>query len=155
MSNEVAFRTPEWHEIVDLAGRLKASDVAELDAAYAVKPLDAITSLRGADVHGAYVDGRLEVIYGTNSADYGEGMASVWMLSSDILHRHAKRLIKLGNRWLDEQQAIHGMLFNFVDARAVRTLAWLKRMGFSFSDVPRYGARGLPFVLITRGAKCA
>jgi hypothetical protein len=152
MSSEVSFRTPEWHEIVDLAGRLKESDVAEIDAAYAMEPLDAITSLRGSDVTGAYIDGRLEVIYGVNAADYDANMAAVWMLSSDVLHRHAKRLIRLGRQWLDEQQARHGVLFNFVDARAVRTLSWLRRMGFSFTDVPQYGARGLPFILIMRGA---
>lgn len=152
MSHDARFGVPNRDQVMDLAGRLKRSDVDELWAAAAVTPEVAMAKMYDdrASMTGVWIDGRLEMLFGVNSRDYPDGMAAVWMVSSPVLLRHAKSLVKLGRKWLDEVQH-HGLLFNFVDARAGTTLRWLARMGFEFQDIQSFGVHGLPFVMVTRG----
>lgn len=133
--------------------RLKADDVREVWASSGLSPQEAMERMMYGPtlMTGAYVRGRLEMIFGVNDNGYQKGMAAVWMVSSDVVYQYGKSLLKLGRKWLDMQQKRYGLLFNFVDARATRTLKWLERMGFKFQDVPSYGVHGLPFVLVTRG----
>jgi hypothetical protein len=153
MKNRISIAMPLPCELMELSTRLKHDDVEELKAATGRTAEDVMTDIaaNGYNAMGAYIDGRLEVVFGVNSVGYPEGMASVWMLSSDTLYQHAKTLMQMTRPWLDDQQAKHGMLFNFVDARATRSLNWLKRVGFDFTPIDSHGVFGLPFVLITRG----
>lgn len=138
---------------MELSGRLKRSDVDEIWAAAGMTPENAMAATYDdeQEVIGAWVDDRLEVVFGVNAEDYPDGCAAVWMVSSPALVSHGKSLVKLGKRWLDNMQARHGLLFNFVDARAHITLRWLARMGFQLSPVDSYGVHGMPFVFVSRG----
>lgn len=152
-TNRIRYGTPTADEVMELACRLKPDDVHEIYAACGMEPEDAMRSMleSGTNMHGAYIDGRLEVLFGVNANGYRDGTAAVWMVSSDVLYRHGKTLVSYGRRWLDWQQRRYGTLFNFVDARAGRTLRWLERIGFRLQYVPSFGVHGLPFVLVTRG----
>lgn len=152
-TSRIRYGIPSEDEAMELAGRLKPDDVQEIYAASGMEPETAMKAMlaNGTRMTGAYVDGRLEMVFGTNQDGYEEGTAAVWMVSSDVVYRHGKTLLVHGRRWLDLQQRRYGTLFNFVDARAARTLHWLERMGFRQQVVPSFGVHGLPFVLVTRG----
>lgn len=152
-TSRIRYGIPNEDEAMELAGRLKPDDVQEIYAASGMEPETAMRVMleNGSRMNGAYVDGRLEVLFGANADGYQYGTAAVWMVSSDVLYRHGKTLVVHGRRWLDLQQRKYGTLFNFVDARATRTLRWLERMGFRQQVVPSFGVHGLPFVLVTRG----
>jgi hypothetical protein len=152
MKSKLTFAVPLRRELADLATRLKHDDVEELKAASGRTPEEVMADLaeHGYGMIGAYFDNKLEAVFGVNKNGYPEGMAAVWLLSSDALKHHAKSLLKISRDYLDAWQC-YGTLFNFVDARAVRSLRWLKRVGFKFTYIPSHGTQGLPFVLITRG----
>lgn len=152
MKSKLTFAVPLPRELDDLATRLKHDDVEELKASSGRTPEDVMADIANNDHHaiGAYFDGKLEAVFGVSTVGYPAGLASVWLLSSDAIYRHGKSLLKTSRQCLDDWQH-YGTLFNFVDARATRSLRWLKRVGFEFTPIPVYGTQGLPFVLITRG----
>lgn len=82
-------------------------------------------------------------IFGSVPAD---GYGLVWMLGTHMLERAPKQLTKLGRTYVRRMAEQYGTLMNFVDARNVKSIHWLQRLGFSISPISEpYGALGLPF----------
>jgi hypothetical protein len=132
---------------LELAARLKAADVDEVLAAEGVGPSDAIRlsvdlSLRAEAI---LVDGRVEGVWGLAHAADDHGVP--WMLSSDVLVRDARQLVREGRRIIEECLQVYPVLSNWVDCRNVGSLNWLQRIGFAPVELDReYGVGRIPFL---------
>lgn len=73
----------------------------------------------------------------------GQGMP--WMLGTSAIDRHPGAFIRLNRPYIARMLALCPHLVNVVDARNVRSIAWLKKMGFTVLPAQPMGVAGLPF----------
>lgn len=96
----------------------------------------------------AEIGGELACIFGCAPLDGLLGTrAAPWMLGTDVLDRHPSALMKRCRGYVADMIRQYPHLLNFVDVRNVRSIRWLKRLGFTFYDAMPYGKAGLPFHL--------
>jgi N-acetylglutamate synthase-like GNAT family acetyltransferase len=98
-------------------------------------------------------DGTLLGIYGVANV---EGMGGVWMLATPAVYRHPKALVQDGRKWVDGLLKRYSILFNFVHAENLRSISWLRKLGFKIGElVPDFGAGKAPFHFFHREPPCA
>lgn len=90
------------------------------------------------------VDGVAAGLFGT--APVSERTAVPWMLGTDALDRIPKPLVRMGRAYVHRMTEKYDTLLNYVDARNLKSIYWLARIGFKVSrDTVPWGVSGLPF----------
>lgn len=133
-------------DIETIAAGLRTADIDEIHASAGHR--DALAVLRtGADMSAMLwtieVDGEPAGLFGvTPAGDFGVP----WMLGTPALERAPKQLTKLGRRYVHLMSEKYATLLNYVDARSLKSVYWLARLGFTVSaDTEPYGVFGMPF----------
>jgi hypothetical protein len=79
-----------------------------------------------------------------------------WMLGTYALERAPKQLTKLGRAYVHRMTDKYETLVNYVDARNVKSVYWLSRLGFTVSpQTEPFGVAGLPFHRFGMNRPCA
>lgn len=69
-----------------------------------------------------------------------------WMLGTPEIERAPKQLTKLGRTYVRLMSDRYATLLNYVDARSLKSVYWLARLGFTVQkETEPYGVFGLPF----------
>lgn len=134
----------ESHAIL-LAPRVRSADVDELWAAAKLDPLNAVLeSMRASSGTCAtlLLNGKPACIFGVS---YRGDVGVPWMVGTDALVKHAKVFFQLCPTWVAKMRSGCRLLENYVDARNVVAIRWLKRLGFKFDEATPYGHLNLPF----------
>lgn len=141
-------RLPSEADILFLAKNLRQSDINELVAISGLSPLAAIRfSVDSSDkqfLFAAFADDDLLCIGGCSSPSMLSDIGTPWLLATDVMQRHTKRLtvdaIASVRMMLDK----YPILSNVVDARNRASIKWLAAIGFVFKEtieiVPGYPA---------------
>lgn len=96
--------------------------------------------------YAAAVDGELAMLGGVTTVSLLGGVGSPWLLGTTLLDRVPGALTRGCMGYLEGAKKQFPILVNYVDARNVKAIRWLKRLGFTISDSPvPYGPKGLPF----------
>ena len=118
-----------------LAPRLRAEDVAEIEAMSGNPPLLALLNgTQGTECYSIVSeDGLVIGMYGLNHMpEYGPGQAAVWLLASpDLLSIKAQFLRETMGHVLDFHSR-YPLLWNYVWAGNAAHIKWLHRLGFTF-----------------------
>jgi hypothetical protein len=130
-----------------IAPRLRGADVQEVAAYAGVAPLRALClSMRASSLAVTAVwDGEPVGMFGVVPVSTVDGIGAPWMLGTPRVDRLAREWLIEAPQWLTMLGDGYFVLRNWVDARNVRSIAWLRRMGFSVAKPEPYGAAGLPF----------
>lgn len=89
------------------------------------------------------VDGAPAGVFGVTEC---AGVGVPWMLGTPALERAPKQLTKLGRAYVRLMSDKYATLLNYVDARSLKSVYWLARLGFTVQkDTEPYGVFGLPF----------
>lgn len=81
------------------------------------------------------------------------GLGSPWLLATDEAFRHPRALVTEGRRYLAIMRTLYPRMVNHVDARNLRSIRWLKRLGFTVHPATPYGLAGEPFHKFEIGAE--
>lgn len=68
-----------------------------------------------------------------------------WLIGTDAIDKNRGAFIKLNRIYIPKMLELYPRLVNAVDCRNVKSVAYLKRMGFTFIDPVVMGAQGQPF----------
>lgn len=68
-----------------------------------------------------------------------------WMLATPHVDRYRRAFIEAGRFYTQSMLSEYDALENHVDARNVKSIAWLKRIGFQISAPEPFGVMGYPF----------
>jgi hypothetical protein len=91
-------------------------------------------------------------IYGVANV---EGMGSPWMVATPEVYRYSKELVRDGREWIKTILPRYPMLFNFVHAENTKSIAWLRKLGFTIGElVPEFGAGKAPFYFFHQEPPC-
>lgn len=119
-----------------LSRRLRREDIQELCVSSGIGPLEALLQgmeassphawvLEEAETHEPYLMG--------GTRNMGGGIGIVWLLASEDILRHALTVQKEATHMIRQifQHGEYRAVGNVVSAANHRTIAWLKRLGFS------------------------
>lgn len=133
-------------DIEAIAANLRAADIEEIHGSLGHR--DCLPVMRaGAQASELLwtieVDGEPAGLFGVTPApDCGVP----WMLGTPALERAPKQLTKLGRAYVRLMSDKYATLRNYVDARSLKSVYWLARLGFTVEkETEPYGVFGLPF----------
>jgi hypothetical protein len=133
-----------------LAPRLRLADVLELQALHGASADPhrcLLTALRVDPAALAAVgpDGAPIALLGCAEVSALCSEARPWMLGTPEVERHARVVLAEGRRRVAGWSRVHRVLRNWVDARNLRSVGWLRRLGFQILPAAPHGAQGLLF----------
>lgn len=139
-------RTPREGDIETIAANLRNADIEEIHGSTGHRDCLAVIH-RGAQMSTLLwtieVDGEPAGLFGVTPAP---GIGVPWMLGTPALERAPKQLTKLGRVYVTLMNQKYATLLNYVDARSLKSVYWLARLGFTVQkEAEPYGAFGLPF----------
>jgi hypothetical protein len=131
---------------------VREADVAEVLAASGRSPEHALLEGIHASTHAwtFEVGGVPCAVFGV--APFLPDMGAPWLLASTEFRAHARRLLAEAPRFLDRMHRQYPLLCNFVDARNLPAIRFLRHVGFTLAPARPYGYAGLPFHRFTRVA---
>lgn len=135
-------------DVLALADDMRFLDRQELEASHGANILPAVQ--RAVDIStkcwAVYVNDTLVMLGGVAPICMLTGIGSPWMLGTDALENVPGALTRVGVEYLRVVQGIYPELVNYVDARNVKSIRWLRRLGFTIAPhTTPYGPKGLPF----------
>ena len=149
MAVEVLVRPVEQGDIEYIAANMRAADLDEIAAVGHPDPVEALTqSLRASTVSWTgCADGEPGCIFGVVPISMISGIGSPWLLGTEIIPQNAGAFIRHSRPYIHTMLREYPQLFNFVDVRNRKAIAWLKRSGFKLHPAAPYGPFNLPFHL--------
>ena len=142
----IEFLTPE--HIKSLAPRIREADKREVYASHRVTDMEKclLNSLEMS--HEAWcwvIDGVPVAAFGVTPGCYLTRMGIPWLLASDEIYDHIHDFLKTSKIIVDYWRNNWDMLSNYVDARNIKSIKWLKFLGFIIDEPTIYGLEKLPF----------
>jgi hypothetical protein len=128
-----------------LARHMRQADIDEAIAFSGEPPHQAIVSSLELASHSwmALRDGRPAAVFGCTPVADGVGMP--WFLGTDAASGDPASMTRFGRAVIADMLKTYRHLINFVDARNVKAVRWLRFMGFTIGDPEPQGVLGLPF----------
>lgn len=148
MAANVLVREPVESDIDGLMADLRPADRDELVASSGGADLrwQVQSSLRMSRFAWAFeIDGNLACLAGVVAPSLLSTTGVPWMLGTTVLDKNVGTFIRNSKPYYAEVKAKYPYLVNFVDARNVKSVRWLKWLGFEVHDAEPMGALGLPF----------
>jgi len=140
---------PATHEHAQyIAERVREHDFNELVVQTLEHPY--YTMLRGMAANPekamtGMIDGNPVCMWGVTSAGMILNVGIPWMVGTNHLDENAGTFLRRCRKPVMALLDGYDMLVNYVDARNVRAIGWLKFCGFKVNDPEPYGFTGLPF----------
>lgn len=142
--------TPTAQDIEHVAANLRAADVQELQAVGGPE-FDLLRCLFlsvavSDDVYVAVsAAGEPVALTGVSPVSLLGGLGCPWLLGTDSLMRYPRDIVTHGRQLVCKWELRYSHLFNYVDARNARSIAWLRRIGFTIQPAQPHGLQGVPF----------
>lgn len=68
-----------------------------------------------------------------------------WLLGTPLIDAHPRPFLRYTRAAMPGLLAAYPWMENHIDARSIRTIAWLRWLGFVIHEAKPYGALGRPF----------
>lgn len=155
------FTAPTEEGVAYIANNLRTADREEVFACMGnARYHDAIKlSMVGADdtVMGVTAYGEPTALIGVSTLSLLYNTGCPWVLCTPRANSYRRAFIECADFYTLAMLAEYSSLENHVDVRNIKSVAWLKRIGFEMSEATPYGALGKPFYpfRIERSAPCA
>lgn len=138
--------------LLELAAGLRATDLDEIAATSDLAPLDAllnsvlVSALSWVVLH----EGDPVAVFGVAPTAL-EVAGSVWMLGTSGMDAAAISILRLTRPYLLEMHRRFPLLWNYIDARNEKSMAWLRWCGFRLLEAhPNHGREGRLFFTFAR-----
>lgn len=143
-------------DVPNIVPRLREADLAECKAASGVDP--GISLALAVDRSMTIVGASEEVLAMFGVEPVSDVAAAIWMVATNEITQppYARQFIRHCRKAVDDLNAKHPLLFNYVDARNTLHLRWLRWCGFIFiRRHEKHGHEQRPFIEFIRINKCA
>ena len=139
-------RATEEHAL-ELATNMRDADVQEVWAASHWGPEEALlVSLRASlDPKTGLADGRIICMFGVAQFSLLSDLGVPWLLTASELPDHAGAFLRRSRAYVAEARLRYSLLLNYVDARNIMCVRWLRWLGFEVLPPRAFGVDQLPF----------
>lgn len=135
-------------DVERIAANLRDVDAAEIYATNGRTDIDAVL-YDGVKVSSLIwtidIDGVPAGLFGV-APTAAHAIGVPWMLGTPALERAPGQLTKKGRVYVARMREAYPTLINFVDARATKSIGWLRLLGFTIAEKPEpFGIFKMPF----------
>lgn len=132
---------------IAMAPRMREADRQEIWASSRQAPEESLRQAVMASRRplAGLMDGEVACLLGVVPQSTLSGTGAAWMLGTDLIERHPLVFLRHSRPVLAEIGRGFSYLHNWVDARNVVAIRWLRWLGFTLHEPAPYGALGLPF----------
>jgi hypothetical protein len=140
-------RPARLQDICDLSPKLRQLDLDEVKASHGHTGEQALLAGYVSASHCFTVElsGEVIAMFGVSPSVVGPRIGSGWLLGSDKIDSSKIAFAKASLKALGFLLESYDAVFNFVDARHVRSIEWLKWLGAFFYDERPFGVEQKPF----------
>lgn len=133
--------------IPPVAEFLRDSDREEIRASHGADPLTALqlSAANSTLIWGIFVDKDPIGVFGVGASSFFSDKGAPWLLATDRLESIGLTFLRQSRGYVQAMLKQHSFLENWVDARNVTSIKWLKWCGFALDDPAPFGVEGLPF----------
>lgn len=144
---DVLIRPVEPGDVEHVAEHMRQADLDEIAALGIPDPVDALTRSIASSTScwTGCINGEPVCIFGLVPISMLCGIGSPWMLGTNLILKNAGAFIRHSTPYIHGMLREFPQLFNFVDVRNRKAVAWLRRAGFKMHEQQPYGPFGLPF----------
>lgn len=138
---------------VELIAMMRDADRREIAAASMRSPGEAVplAIAHSEKTWTGFLAGRLAFIGGVTAPSALSGTRRPWLLGTTAIDRHPAAFMRHCRRWMPKVRRQFPRLENHVDARAGKTVKWLRALGFVIHPDEPYGLCRRPFHRFTMG----
>lgn len=137
----VEIRKPFIEDIATVVTYIRDCDREECAAMAGASPADAVR--RSIDLsHEAWAglaDGVPVCLFGLGIGVPMAGIARPWLLATDRISDHRIAFLRRNKEMVERWAAAYPYLENWVDARNVQSVAWLRWLGFNIEEAKPFG----------------
>lgn len=137
MAAEYVFRSPTPADIAFLAANMRQADIAEIQAAGDTRNLFDVVADGVADSAlcvAVESCGELLCIGGAAGRSLMSSNGIAWMLCTKAIEKHNRLFVMHGRECVSVLLLRYASLHNCVDANNVKSIRWLKKMGFAIQE---------------------
>lgn len=147
MADDILIRLPVPSDIDTLLNDLRPADRDEVTAATGPDIHREITKAvcTSTIVFTAVLDGKPAAIFGVAPYAALAGIGSPWLVGTTRCDRAGRLILKYSRALMIITAREYPHLVNYVDARHVKSIRWLKWLGFTINDPAPYGFENRPF----------
>ena len=148
--DNIIVREATLTDVDTLKMTMKQADIDEIKASHGHTPEQALLlSLKESTIAlTVEFEGECVAIFGVCSeGSLVTDQGVIWLLSSEKLFTHALRFVRHSREFVDLMLTYNSFLYNFIDSRNAKSIAWLKWLGATFYEAEPYGIDQLPFHL--------
>ena len=135
-----------------IASRVRQEDEAELWDFACVTPAQAMYyGLNQARiVKTGFIDGEAVCMLGCNTVSAVSGVGRPWMVGTELLDKYAMAFLRRCRPVVAEMLSDYKRLENYIDARNVKAIAWLRWLGFEMGEPEPMGIFKTSFIKFWR-----
>ena len=147
LADKIEIREVEAGDIAILVKNMREHDKQEVNAATNMGIRNAVKTSVNLSSYSktGLVNDELVCMWGVCPISLLSSSGSPWMLGTDLIEKKQRVFLRRSKPWLDDIRKDYRYLENFVDARNVLSVKWLKWLGFEMDEAEPYGIHGEPF----------
>lgn len=150
----VKFVKPTDELIQYVADNMRQADITEIAASHGYTPIEAL--MKGVAISTlssvALINSEPCAVFGLVVENIVTGFGVPWLLGTDLIFKHKREFIEHTRVGVAEMLEVCPRLENWVHCKNVKSIRWLKSMGFTMSDPEPIGVNGELFMRFTRCA---
>lgn len=134
-------------DVDKLKNRLRPSDIQEVLASHNYTSEAALMlSIQESTISLTIeYDNEAVAMFGINPDSALGNKATIWFLGSSAIDKKKIRFLRHGQAFIDLFLSLYPYLYNYIDARNKKSIAWLKFLGAKIQEAKPYGFEQLPF----------
>ena len=147
-ASEYSIRVARKNDLVFVAERMRAPDVAEVWASCHLTPLAALRASRRASRNMTFVGLANDTpvcVWGIAPGTLLNPVARPWLLGTDEMYSHSRAFLRHSRRMVEILKQAFPWMGNYVDARNTAAIRWLQWLGFSVYYPAPHGMEQMPF----------
>lgn len=155
----VIVRASRISDVIRMGDHLRKSDVEEVWASHHHTPQTALIDSYNMSTFclTVLIKGEPVAMFGLAPQSLLDDHAAVWLLATDKLETIGREFLRESKRFINMMLEQYPLLENYVDARNLVSIEWLKWCGAKIEPAVPYGVDGHPFHHFTfrRADQCA
>lgn len=145
--NGVTVRDSMKKDILPMAINLRRGDIDEIWASHHLEPLEAL--MKSFECSQTCLTACIKEepfsMFGCTPENFLSSKGLIWMLATDRIWDARLQFYKYSRHFVDILLEDYPILYNYVDARNLKSVIWLKKIGAEIKPAQSHGAEGLPF----------
>lgn len=151
---DIKFQFPGEADIADLVENISPEDQMEIYA-LGFNPKFALDHAieNALDAVAIRKDDELACIVGISVEPGLFSEVTPWLVSTKLMRKHPRQVLELSKRIVARWRSLYPYMENYVDARHIKAITWLRHIGAVIHPEEPYGPYARPFHKFTFGEK--